>query len=122
MAAGAVFSAVSDCAENLSVRLRARNPPPIRPILIWALAGLAKYLAQLDFENFVFLTTDDLYWKAYLSSLKIADLSTLMTLAVDFSIAYGMARAATERRLTLLMLIILPFWTRFLIGSMRGWG
>ena len=45
------------------------------------------------FENFTFLTTDDLYWKAYLSSLTIALISTILTLIVGFPIAYAMARA-----------------------------
>lgn len=77
--------------------------------------GLATLLAELDFENFVFLTQDDLYWKAYLSSLRIALISTVLTLLVGYPIAYGMARAPEEWRATLMMLVILPFWTSFLI-------
>ena len=77
--------------------------------------GLRAFFSELDFENFVFLTTDDLYWKAYVSSLKIALVSTLLTLLVGYPIAYGMARAPNEWRPTLLMLVILPFWTSFLI-------
>ena len=91
--------------------------PPYSPYLDLSAgwAGLVKFLSQLDLENYIFLTTDDLYWKAYLSSLKIATLSTVITLLVGFPLAYGMARAATEWRPTLLMLVILPFWTSFLI-------
>jgi putrescine transport system permease protein len=77
--------------------------------------GFRAFLAELDFENFTFLTSDDLYWKAYLSSLKIAVISTFLTLLVGYPIAYGMARTAPEWRPTLLMLVILPFWTSFLI-------
>ncbi|ANT60370.1 putrescine/spermidine ABC transporter permease [Salipiger sp. CCB-MM3] len=77
--------------------------------------GLKAFFSELDFENFVFLTTDDLYWKAYLSSLKIAAVSTLLTLCVGYPVAYAMARAPEEWRPTLLMLVILPFWTSFLI-------
>jgi putrescine transport system permease protein len=69
----------------------------------------------LDFENFEFLTSDDLYWKAYLSSFKIALISTVLALLIGYPIAYSMARAAPEWRPTLLMLVILPFWTSFLI-------
>jgi putrescine transport system permease protein len=91
--------------------------PPYMPTLDlgdgWQ--GLRDWWAALDFENFVFLTTDDLYWKAYLSSLKIAALSTLMALFVGYPIAYAMSRAPDEWRPTLLMLVILPFWTSFLI-------
>ncbi len=78
-------------------------------------AGIWDLIRQLDFENFVFLTQDNLYWKAYLSSLQIAVLSTFFTLMVGFPIAYGMARSPEHWRPTLMMLIILPFWTSFLI-------
>ena len=91
--------------------------PPYTPTLDlsegWA--AVRAYFAELDMENYVFLTTDDLYWKAYLSSLKIAVLSTVLTLLVGFPIAYGMARAPVEWRPALLMMVILPFWTSFLI-------
>ncbi|MEM9575706.1 MAG: ABC transporter permease subunit [Pseudomonadota bacterium] len=86
--------------------------PPYTPTLK---DGIAAFLTGLDFENFVFLTSDDLYWKAYLSSLQIAILSTAFTLCVAYPIAYGMARAPEEWRPTLMMLVILPFWTSFLI-------
>ena len=78
-------------------------------------SALTDYLRALDFENFWFLSTDDLYWKAYLSSLRIAVVATFFTLLVGFPIAYGMARAPLEWRPTLMMLVILPFWTSFLI-------
>ena len=91
--------------------------PPYMPQLDLSAGwdGITAFFAALDFENFWFLTTDDLYWKAYLSSLQIALISTVMTLLVGYPIAYGMARAAPEWRPTLLMLVILPFWTSFLI-------
>jgi putrescine transport system permease protein len=69
----------------------------------------------LDFDNFSFLASDPLYYRAYLSSLKIASISTFLTLLVAYPMAYGMARAPQEWRATLLMLVILPFWTSFLI-------
>ncbi|WP_071673541.1 ABC transporter permease subunit [Nioella nitratireducens] len=91
--------------------------PPYTPTLDltegWS--GIRAFLRGLDWENYVFLTEDDLYWKAYLSSLKIALISTFFTLCVGYPIAYGMARAAPEWRPTLMMLVILPFWTSFLI-------
>jgi putrescine transport system permease protein len=78
-------------------------------------AGIKAFFSELDFENYIFLTTDDLYWKAYLSSLQIAAISTVLTLMVGYPMAYAMARADESWRPTLLMLIILPFWTSFLI-------
>ncbi|MBT5822930.1 MAG: ABC transporter permease subunit [Rhodobacteraceae bacterium] len=91
--------------------------PPYTPQLDFAGGwdAVKTFFADLDFENFEFLTTDDLYWKAYLSSLKIALISTGFTLLIGYPIAYSMARAAPEWRPTLLMLVVLPFWTSFLI-------
>ncbi len=88
--------------------------PPYFPQFSWD-EGIGAFLAELDFENFVFLTQDSLYWKAYLSSLFIALVSTVLTLMIGYPVAYGMARAPEEWRPTLMMLIILPFWTSFLI-------
>ncbi|MBV7410581.1 ABC transporter permease subunit [Maritimibacter sp. DP1N21-5] len=102
---------------KISVSDTALAIPPYTPTLDlsegWA--GLKAFFAQLDFDNFRFLATDDLYWKAYLSSLKIAVTSTFLTLLVAYPIAYGMARAPDEWRPTLMMLVILPFWSSFLI-------
>lgn len=88
--------------------------PPYTPHFDWA-TGIWALLSELDFENFAWLTQDDLYWKAYLSSLKIALISTTLTLLVGYPMAYAMARAPEEWRATLMMLVILPFWTSFLI-------
>ena len=91
--------------------------PPYTPTLDvsegWA--GIGEFWSALDFENYVFLTSDDLYWKAYLSSLQIAALATFFTLLIGFPIAYAMANAPDEWRPSLMMLVILPFWTSFLI-------
>jgi len=91
--------------------------PPYTPTfdLSAGISGVREFLAELDFENFTFLTEDALYWKAYLSSLKIAAIATLLTLLIGYPIAYAMARAPHEWRVTLVMLVILPFWTSFLI-------
>ncbi|MCA0870367.1 ABC transporter permease subunit [Seohaeicola saemankumensis] len=91
--------------------------PPYSPTLDLSAGwqGIKDFFAALDFENFIWLTGDDLYWKAYLSSLKIAVMSTALTLLIGYPIAYGMARAPEEWRATLMMLVILPFWTSFLI-------
>ncbi|WP_425419535.1 ABC transporter permease subunit [Oricola indica] len=72
-------------------------------------------LSALDFENFSFLASDSLYINSYLSSLQIALVSTFLTLLLGFPLAYGMARAPDGVRPILLMLVILPFWTSFLI-------
>ena len=91
--------------------------PPYTPVLDlsegWR--GLRDMVAAWDFENFQWLLDDDLYYIAYLSSLKIAALSTLLTLLVAFPLAYGMARAPEHWRPALMMAVILPFWSSFLI-------
>ncbi len=87
--------------------------PPYSPLLIWGDSWLPSIKAS--FDNYLFLFSDSLYIKAYLSSLKIAFISTILTLIIGYSIAYSVARAPTRWRGILLMLVILPFWTSFLI-------
>jgi putrescine transport system permease protein len=69
----------------------------------------------LKFSNYVFLTQDDLYYKTYLSSLKYAAATTLLCLAIGYPFAYFMARSRTSVQPALLMLVMLPFWTSFLL-------
>jgi putrescine transport system permease protein len=69
----------------------------------------------LSLKNFALLFTDDLYVAAWLSSLYIAATSTLVTLLLGYPMAYAIARAEPRWRPLLLMLVILPFWTSFLI-------
>lgn len=91
--------------------------PPYTPVLDPAdgIGGLARLIGQLDLENYAFLAGDDLYWRAYLSSLQVAAACTVITLLIGYPVAYAMARAPEAWRPTLLMLVILPFWTSFLI-------
>jgi len=69
----------------------------------------------VSLQNFTLLFTDDLYVAAWLSSLRIAATATVITLLLGYPMAYAIARAAPPRRPLLLMLVILPFWTSFLI-------
>jgi putrescine transport system permease protein len=66
-------------------------------------------------ESFGRLIGDDLYWKAYVNSLVVAAVSTILCLLIAYPMAYGMARCGQSTRNILLMLVILPFWTSFLI-------
>lgn len=68
-----------------------------------------------SFKNFALLFSDDLYVAAWLSSLRIAATSTLIALLLGYPMAYAIARARPEWRPLLLMLVVLPFWTSFLI-------
>ncbi|CAN7532311.1 ABC transporter permease subunit [Pararhizobium sp. LjRoot235] len=91
--------------------------PPYLPVFNLAdgISGIVDRLGELSVANYVFLAGDALYTNAYISSLKIAVISTIVTLLIAYPIAYGMAKAPTSIRPTLLMLVILPFWTSFLI-------
>lgn len=102
---------------KISLSDQALAIPPYTPTfdLSAGWAGIKAVFASFDLENFVWLAEDNLYWKAYLSSVWIAGVSTLLTLMVGYPIAYGMAKAPEEWRPTLMMLVILPFWTSFLI-------
>ena len=81
--------------------------------MAWAQTGAL--IAQWDLENYIWLTQDNLYWLSYVSSVQIAGISTIVALLIGYPVAYGMARAPLAWQPTLLMLVILPFWTSFLI-------
>ena len=70
---------------------------------------------KLNFANYQFIFSDALYVKTYISSLKYALITTVICLAVGYPFAYFMARAPKHIQPTLLMLIMLPFWTSFLL-------
>jgi putrescine transport system permease protein len=73
------------------------------------------YYVQAQLENFKAVFADPLYYQSYLNSLKIAGVSTLVCLLLGYPVAYGISRASRRSRNILLMLIILPFWTSFLV-------
>ncbi|CAN0653899.1 ABC transporter permease subunit [Nitratireductor aquimarinus] len=102
---------------KISLSEPALSMPPYMPAFDLAdgISGLIEKIRTLSFGNYFWLLDDPLYTNAYLSSIWIAGVSTLITLAVGYPIAYGMARAPAAIRPTLLMLVILPFWTSFLI-------
>ncbi|MEI7465453.1 MAG: ABC transporter permease subunit [Burkholderiales bacterium] len=69
----------------------------------------------LRFTTYMFITQDDLYYKTYLSSLKYAAVTTFFCLLIGYPFAYFMARAKATAQPALLMLVMLPFWTSFLL-------
>ncbi len=86
--------------------------PPYVPLVEW---DDGRAIFTLNFGNFAFLLDDPLYLNAYLSSLKIAFISAVITLFVGYPIAYYIARSPDSRRAILLTLVVLPFWTSFLL-------
>jgi len=100
--------------------------PPYTPL--WEYLEDGYLQIQLHLNNYSRLWEDPLYLVAYLNSLKIAAVSTLVCLLIGYPMAYGIARTRGGVRSVLLMLIILPFWTSFLIrvyawiGILKGNG
>jgi putrescine transport system permease protein len=86
--------------------------PPYTPLFEWSDGQLS---LKLNLENYRLLLEDDLYWRSYVNSLRIAAISTALALAIGLPMAYGMARAPQSWRLPLVMMVVLPFWTSFLI-------
>jgi putrescine transport system permease protein len=102
---------------KISLSDPATAQPPYRPVLDLSagLEGVRVFLSGLDLETFRTLLADDLYLGAALSSLRIALVSTAVLLLVGYPIAYAMAAAPARWRPLLVALVILPFWTSFLI-------
>ena len=91
--------------------------PPYAPLWTVVVDDIGGYALQLflNMENYLLLFSDDLYFFAWISSISLAGISTLTALAVAYPIAYGMARSSPVWQGRLLILVILPFWTSFLI-------
>jgi putrescine transport system permease protein len=87
------------------------------PVFNWSdgLSGWLAKFSEFSFDNYLWIADDPLYRNAYFQSISIAFVATCITLLIGYPLAYGMARAPQSLRPTLLMLVILPFWTSFLI-------
>jgi putrescine transport system permease protein len=86
----------------------------IRPEAIVSMADGALKIA-LKYSNYLALAGDGLYFTAYASSLKFAGITTLLCLTIGYPFAYFMARAKATLQPALLMMVMLPFWTSFLL-------
>ncbi len=98
---------------KLSLSEAAIARPPYLPIMTWDEEGILSFI--LNIGNYFYLLEDDLYIYAYMQSMKIALVSTLICLLVAYPMALAIARAKAGSRNLLLMLVILPFWTSFLL-------
>jgi putrescine transport system permease protein len=99
---------------KISLSMTAIAMPPYEPVF-GAISTWWESARQFTLDNYRFLLEDSLYIESYLSSLRIAAISTILLLLIGYPIAYGMARAPKALRPMLVMLVILPFWTSFLI-------
>ncbi len=100
--------------------------PPYSPLFARGADG--GWSLNYTFDNFAYLWQDSLYIKAYISSIKIAFISTVFALLLGYPMSYYIARSPEPKRSVLLLLIVLPFWTSFLlrvyawIGILKGKG
>ena len=98
---------------KISLSQAALAQPPYVPV--FGFAGLKDAFAALSFDNFRALLADQLYVSSYLRSITVALTSTLLLLVIGYPIAYAMARLPARWQGVAMMLVIVPFWTSFLI-------
>ena len=87
--------------------------PPFSDLIEWTESGAMTI--RIVFDNFIYIFEDDLYSRTYLNSLKISTISTILCLLIGYPMAYGIIRSGPVAKKILLFLIILPFWTSFLL-------
>ena len=87
--------------------------PPFSNLLQWGEGALPSVRVTTD--NYAYLWEDSLYARTYINSIKIALISTLLCLLIGYPMAYGIVRTQGVARYILLLLVILPFWTSFLL-------
>src|SRR5262249_50777135 len=102
---------------RISLSQSALTQPPYQPVLDVAAGweGLNGFVSRPSCVTYRLLASLTIYLISYLKSLEIAALSTLILLLVGYPIAYAMARAPRRIQPFLVMLVVLPFWTAFLI-------
>ena len=102
---------------KISLSQTAIAQPPYTPVFdaIEGWEAIKAAFAALSLDNFSLLVSDNLYVLSYLRSLVVAAISTAILLAIGYPIAYGMARLPPRRQSVAMMLVIVPFWTSFLI-------
>ncbi len=91
--------------------------PPYLPLLDWqgGLDGWSSFFEALDFDNYLTLARDDLYQAAILGSLAYAGAATVVLVTIGMPIAYALARAPRRWQPVMVALVVVPFWTSFLI-------
>ncbi len=102
---------------KISLSQTAIAQPPYLPVfdLTQGWTAIKATLAALSLDNFRLLISDNLYVVSYLRSLVVAMVSTSILLVIGYPIAYGMARLPRKWQSIAMMLVIVPFWTSFLI-------
>ncbi|WP_430912653.1 ABC transporter permease [Methylobacterium sp. sgz302541] len=114
---GAFFLVPFAITLKIALSEAATAMPPYLPVLDWqgGLDGWSTFLEALNFQNFEALASDALYRDAALSSLALAGTATAILVALGTPLAYAMARAPARWQPLLVALVVVPFWTSFLI-------
>jgi putrescine transport system permease protein len=114
---GLFFLAPFAIVLKISLSQAALAQPPYLPVFDLAAgwAGLKEFAAQLSADSFKLLASDAIYLLSYFKSLEVAAVSTAILILIGYPLAYGIARTARAWQPLLVMAIILPFWTSFLI-------
>jgi putrescine transport system permease protein len=102
---------------KISLSQTAIAQPPYLPVLDFTAGwqGVESFFAQLSFANYALLGSDPLYLLSCVKSLGIAAFSTLLLLLIGYPVAYGISRMPRRWQAVLVLLVVLPFWTSFLI-------
>ncbi len=87
--------------------------PPFSPLFEWTKDGAMTI--RVIFDNYAYLWEDELYVNTYISSLKISVISTILCLLIGYPMAYAIVRSSPTAKNILLLMVILPFWTSFLL-------
>ena len=98
---------------NISLSESVLGVPPYKNI--WEWTDHLSLKIHLHFENYKILFEDSLYQYAFIQSLKFASISTVLCLLLGYPMAYTIARAEPRTQTFLLFLVLLPFWTSFLL-------
>ena len=102
---------------KISLAQTAIAQPPYVPVLDLSAGwqGVQSFIAGLTLDGYRLIASDPIYLTSYLKSLKVAALTTAILLLVGFPLAYGIARSSRRWQPLLVMAVVLPFWTSFLI-------
>jgi putrescine transport system permease protein len=113
----AFFLAPFVMVVKISLSQTAMALPPYTPVLDLGAGweGLRDFVSQLSLDTYALIASDTIYLSSYLKSLQVAAVSTAILLLIGYPLAYGIARSPRRLQPLLVMLIVLPFWTSFLI-------
>jgi putrescine transport system permease protein len=111
VAAAVLRSAVPDRADDQLLA----QPGRLAAVHLAAAVRRRRFSLKLNLENYLALFRDSIYAQAFLSSIRIAAISTFLTLLIGYPMAYAIARLSPAARNVAMMLVVLPSWTSFLI-------